>query len=277
MSAGDGADFCADLVRRADPERFLASLYAPAEQRPPLLALYAFDIEVMRIPALVRQPLAGEIRLQWWRDVLDGGRVEEAAGHPVAAALGEALAVGRLPRAAFDNLLAARVRDLYDDPVATTGELEGYCGDTAGAMIRLASLVLAGGSDPGGADAAGHAGVALGVTRVLHGLARGRGAQFVPVALLAEHRASRDDLLAGNLTREVAATLAALRALARRHLDLARRSWPALPAAIRPVFLPLAPLPLALSALGRRPFGTVEPSLWRRQAALWWAARRGGL
>ena len=39
----------------------------------------------MREPA--REPLPGEIRLQWWREVLGGERPGEAGAHPVAAAL----------------------------------------------------------------------------------------------------------------------------------------------------------------------------------------------
>ena len=35
--------YCEDLVREADKDRFLASLFAPAERRPALLALYAFN------------------------------------------------------------------------------------------------------------------------------------------------------------------------------------------------------------------------------------------
>jgi len=277
MSADDGAAYCADLVRRADPERFLAGLYAPEAMRRPLYALYAFDIEVRRIPALVRQPLAGEVRLQWWREAIAGERAAEAAGHPVAAELQRSISAGRLPAAAFDHLLTARIRDLYDDPVATVDELEGYCGDTSAAMVRLACLVLSGGEEPGGAEAAGHGGVALGIATLLADAGQGRGPQLVPVAVLARHGASRDDLVSGSLTPALAAALAELRALARQHLAEARRLWPALAPAIRPAFLPLAALPLWLRCLERRPFGAAPPPLWRRQAALWRAARRGGL
>ncbi|HVV95337.1 MAG TPA: squalene/phytoene synthase family protein [Hyphomicrobiales bacterium] len=277
MSAEDSAAFCADLVRRADPERFLAGLFAPEAARRPLYALHAFDIEVSRIPALVRQPLAGEIRLQWWREAIAGERGEEAAGHPVMTELRQAIAVGRLPAHAFDNLLSARLRDLYDDPVATVEELEGYCGDTAAAMLRLATLVLAGGTDPGGAEAAGHGGVALGIARLLGEIGQGKGGQLAPAEVLGRHGASRDDLVAGNLTPALAAALAELRALAQRHLGEARRHWPTLAPAIRPAFLPLAALPLRLRRLERRPFGGGEPALWRRQAALWLAARRARL
>ena len=40
-----------------------------------------------RVREAAREPLPGEIRLQWWTDVLSGERREEASANPVAAAL----------------------------------------------------------------------------------------------------------------------------------------------------------------------------------------------
>jgi len=68
----DAFAHCEGLVRAADRDRFLTTLFAPAEHRPALLALYAFNLEVARVREIVHEPLAGEIRLQWWNDVLEG-------------------------------------------------------------------------------------------------------------------------------------------------------------------------------------------------------------
>jgi len=65
---------CAALVRRADPDRYFASLFAPAEIRPYLFALYAFNHELARIGETVHEPMMGQIRLQWWREAIDGAR-----------------------------------------------------------------------------------------------------------------------------------------------------------------------------------------------------------
>src|SRR5450830_2187481 len=85
-------EHCAALVREADRDRFLATLFAPAEHRDALFALYAFNLEIIRVRELAREPMPGEIRLQWWREVLSGERDGEAVAHPVAAALRETLA-----------------------------------------------------------------------------------------------------------------------------------------------------------------------------------------
>ena len=39
-------------------------------------------------------------------------------------------------------MLDARIFDLYDDPMPTRTDLEGYCGETAAALIQLAAIVL---------------------------------------------------------------------------------------------------------------------------------------
>src|SRR2546423_11462815 len=83
----DAFAHCEGLVRAADRDRFLTTLFAPAEHRPALLALYAFNLEIARVREIVHEPLAGEIRLQWWSDVLEGEGRGEGAAHPGAAGL----------------------------------------------------------------------------------------------------------------------------------------------------------------------------------------------
>jgi phytoene synthase len=69
---------CEALVRAADKDRFLSALFAPAHQRGPLFALYAFNAEIASVRDRAREPMPGEIRLQWWRDVINGERAGEA-------------------------------------------------------------------------------------------------------------------------------------------------------------------------------------------------------
>jgi phytoene synthase len=68
----DSAGFCADLVRSHDFPRYASTLFMPAGTRRALLALYAFTVEISRVREQVSQPLPGEMRLQWWTDMLAG-------------------------------------------------------------------------------------------------------------------------------------------------------------------------------------------------------------
>jgi 15-cis-phytoene synthase len=210
---------CAGLVRTHHRDRYIASLFAPDDKRPHILALYAFDAEIARIPALVSEPQIGEIRLQWWRDTLNALFAGETTDHPVAMALGKAIAVGQLPRQSLLNLIDARARELYADPMPDLNELEGYLGETRGAVLHMAGQILLEGEGQGLADASGLGGVAQGIAELLEAkphLPHG-GGHLLPVLstdLLLQH--------------------------ARQRLAQYQEAARSLPAKVRPAFLPLA-------------------------------------
>src|SRR4029079_14365377 len=132
----DHFDHCEALVRQADKDRYLATLFAPERYRRPLFALYAFNVEIARVREVAREPMPGEMRLQWWRDVLTGFRGEQSG--PVAAALVAVIVRYRLPLHVLSDLIEARSFDLYDDPMASLAELEAYAAKTSAAVMALA-------------------------------------------------------------------------------------------------------------------------------------------
>lgn len=274
-------DHCRELVRELDRDRYLATLLASPEARDAIFALYAFNVEVARVRDMVREPLPGEMRLQWWRDALAGEARGDAASHPVAGALLGAIERYRLPAKPFLDLVDARVFDLYDDPMPTLTDLEGYAGETSSALIQLAAMILADGRDPGTAEAAGHAGVAYALTGLLRALpwhAR-RGQQYLPGDLMQATGVDRDDYLAGRTTPALRLCLEELRATVRRHLASAREALSDVEPAARPAFLPVAVVEPYLAAMDHPrydPFATkIELSQLRRQWAIWRAGQRG--
>jgi phytoene synthase len=270
----DAFAYCADLVRSADRDRFLASLFAPAEQRNGLHALYAFDSEVSRVREVARQPLPGEIRLQWWNDALRGERAGEAAANPVAAAL---LATVQRYKLAIEPLVAlveAHTFDLYDEPMATVADLEAYGRKTASVVIAAAAQILGAGETDAIADRAGLACSITGIVRrfALHAA---RGQVYVPVELLERHGVRLHDVFAKKSSPGLGAAMAELISLARVHLRAARDNLAKLPEAALPALLPLALVRPALDRLERSdafaPARDTAP--WRRQWLLWRAAR----
>ena len=189
-----------ELVRGADRDRYLAALYAPEDRRGDLLALYAFNAEISGIRDRVSQALPGEIRLQWWCDVIAAQDAGAGAGHPVAEALLGTIERRKLPREAFQNYLDARIFDLYDDPMPTRGDLEGYCGETAAALLQLSSIVLEPQAAALHAELAGHAGCAQAIAGLLRllPLHRRRGQCYVPKEILAAAGTSPEEFLAGD-------------------------------------------------------------------------------
>jgi phytoene synthase len=269
---------CEALVRAVDKDRFLATLFAPADKRGALFALYAFNREIAEVRERAREPMPGEIRLQWWREVLNGERAGEAAANPVAAALADTIARCGLPVAPLLDLIEAHAFDLYDDPMPTLAALEAYGRKTEGAVFGLAARIVAGNDD--GARAVEHAGIAKAITDILRSIAghASRRQVYVPLELLDRHSARIEDVYAGHASPELHAALAELRSEARRHVAAFERALPQLPSAAMPAFLPAALIPGYLTVMERPgcdPFRSlVEVPQWRRQWALWRAARR---
>src|SRR5207302_7126999 len=108
-SATAGPSPLAALVRRHDRDRYQTALFAPAERREALFALYAFNYEIARVREIVTQPMLGQIRLQWWREVLDAAYAGTTPRrHPVVLPLSEAIRDCDLARQAFDRLIDTR-------------------------------------------------------------------------------------------------------------------------------------------------------------------------
>jgi phytoene synthase len=268
----DAFAYCADLVRSADRDRYLATLFAPAKHRNALFALYAFNAEIARVRDVAREAIAGEIRLQWWRDVLSGERRGEAAANPVAAALLSAIAHYRLAADPLVALIDAHSFDLYDDTFADLAGLEVYLENSFSAVIAAASQIF-------GVDAraaARPAGVAYGLMSLLRMLplhAR-RGQLYVPLDLLARHGVRAEEIFAGRSSQGLNAAVAELRARAGAQLAAAHDLVAHLRSDALPAFLTVAVVRPSLDRLDRRDaFAPAEISQWRRQWLIWRAAR----
>src|SRR6516165_10566108 len=111
----DAFAYCADLIRISDRNRFIASLFAPGDRRGALHALYAFNAELARVRDVAHTALPGEIRLQWWSDVINRQRDGEAQANPVASALLATIERHALAREKLTDLIDARRFDLYDE------------------------------------------------------------------------------------------------------------------------------------------------------------------
>src|SRR5665647_2709813 len=209
-------DHCAALVRQADRDRYLATLFAPAEHRDALFSLYAFNAEIARVRDVAREPLPGEIRLQWWREVLAGERDGEAAAHPVAAALRETLARHGFVVTPLLQLIDARVFDLYDEPMPTVGDLELYGIRTQSPVFAMAAGILGKGNTPPELFTL-DAGVAYTIGAVLSRLGRNasRRQLYVPLEVLDRHHVDAEDFFAGRVSEPLLAALAEIRKLAR--------------------------------------------------------------
>lgn len=127
-------------MARSDPDRMLCAAFMPPPARERAWALLAFHNELLRAlqPArssAVAGALAGMVRLQWWREVLEGQRPPE---HCLAPVLLDAIQRGQLGRETLLRLILSAETELDrqanpDSPV-TPAAWEQMLRDGAGAL-----------------------------------------------------------------------------------------------------------------------------------------------
>lgn len=201
----------AALVRRHDPDRFLTALFAPAASRETLFTLYAFNHQLARAREVVTEPLLALIRLQWWREVVEGAHRR----HDVATPLRAALDRGELDRRDLLGLIEARETEA-EPSIPTLADWRAYLLGSAGGLAVAAGRLLAA-PDPEALRPLGAAYGAAGVLRSVPVLAS-QGRCLLPVEVLAIHGCSPEAATAAPRSPPVLDTIAALAAEAQTML-----------------------------------------------------------
>jgi phytoene synthase len=183
------ASSLADLVRRHDPDRFLTALFAPPEKRDALLTLYAFNHELARAREVVSEPPLALIRLQWWREVVEGADRR----HEVAEPLRVAIQAGGLNRGDLLSLIDAREAEVAPG-FATMADWRDYvCGSAGGVAVAAGRLL--GAPDP---EVLRPLGAAYGIAGLLRSIAAHarQGRCLLPADVLAEHGLAAEQVIA---------------------------------------------------------------------------------
>lgn len=281
--ANDTADlsYCGQEVRRYDNDRFLTSLFAPADRREALFALCAFNLEIAKTREVVSEPMLGQMRLQWWRDAVDavytGGPVPV---HAVVQPLAAAIAAHGLTRGHFDRLIDAREADLDDEPPASLECLVNYAEVTAAPLVLL-GLEALGVRDAAAAEAGRHAGIAYalaGLLRAVPHLAR-QNRVLLPADRLAAHGVRVRAVIEGKAGAALTPVVREVAEVAREHLGRARALRRDVPRAAVPALLGAALADIHLGTLAGADHEVLAARVQMphplRQLKLAWAAARG--
>jgi phytoene synthase len=242
-----------------------------------MLAIYAFNVEVSRIRDQVSQPLPGQMRLQWWTDLLAGHDHGGIEGNPVASELMWAIRTWRLPLDRLAQLIIEHEFDLYNDPMPSLSALEGYANDTASTLFACCSRILVRPSEAID-HVARHAGLAYGMIDIINQLPQdiARRQLFLPQQFLQQHGSSVEEVYVGRETPQARAAVDQLVAEANKHLKTALSLFADVPQEVRPAFLLLALVRRDIRRLERRDY---DPFVLRRVPrvrmlwALWRASR----
>ena len=271
--------YCAKYVRQYDKSRYLSGSLANKEHRLQLFSLYAFDIEISLIRSKINDAFPGEVRIQWWRDVITEMQHEKVENHPIANALITTINEYQLPIDPICNLLEARTFDVYNDPMPTLHDLDGYLGETSSVLFQLAANILTNNTTLNLSDACGHAGVAYALTNILRSipLHSRRRQLYLPMELIKKHNVNESDIFNFTTSNGLTEMLIELRQHIRHHLMQFNKFLPQIPLTAFPTFLPLClvePYLARMESSQYDPFKTkIELSLYQRMKLIWSTAK----
>ena len=253
--------YCIEQVRRHDRDRYLTCLFAPADRREALFALYAFNLEVAKTAEIVSEPTIGRIRLQWWREAIDNIYAGTPAEHQVVAPLHAAIVGHGLPREPFERLIDAREADLDGEPPATLDALESYADATSSGLLHLALDIL-GDHGERARDAARHVGIAYALAGLLRAIpfhARQKRL-YLPGEVIRDAGIEIGDLFELRPSAALSAAVERVAMRAQNHLARARALRAEVPRTALPALLPAVLAQMHLKVLrnsGCDPFAPV--------------------
>ena len=265
------------MVREGDPDRYAATMGARPDAREPLLALYAFNLEIARAPWASAEEMVAMMRLQWWVDAVEDLFDGQPRDHPAMKPLAEAVAKYNLPRDLFREMAEARRFDVYRDGHADRAAFDAYIAATSGNLMQLAAMMLGAGPQamPVIADYAYAAGVAN-LLRALPELYR-RGRHPVPVECALDRNAVAGgevpDKLADSLTEITGDAIKRLQSARKRRAMVPKSAIPAL-LAVPQIGVPLKmvhddPRAALTNPLETSEFRKKSGRLWRNLTGQW--------
>ena len=278
MNLTESEKYCLSEVRRHDHDRYLTTLFLPPEIRSDVLALYAFNLEIARTREIVSEPLLGQIRLQWWRETIEGVYGGTPRAHPVVEALAAVCQKHDIEKSTLDGLIDAREADLDDAPPPDLPALQLYAAETSGQLGILVMRAM-GATDAASLEAAAKVGSAWALVGLARSVAFHAQHQriYIPDALLSEYEVERRRLFDLKPSPGLNKSIERMIESAEADLASARARKPEISRAERKVLL-LAPLAdryiASIRKLDFDPF-TIPASQPPHILRLAWAAWRG--
>lgn len=241
---------CADMVYSDDHNRYLTTLFVDKDKRRSLLALYAFNIEISKVVDSSKEPLVNQIKLQWWRDSLEGLNTGLVAKHPVIEELSKLLTHHKVDLDDLLMMIEARNNELMDKTPKTLDALIEYCRQTAGTLNRLSLQILKNGdhhshsnqghSKQDHSNQAENLGTAWGLIGIIRAISFHATAQrcFIPDALLEDANIKIEDLYKGEFSPQFSQ---AIQPICEKAEDILKQAITSVPKDDKCAFL-LAPL-----------------------------------
>jgi 15-cis-phytoene synthase len=223
--------------------RYFSLLYAPADRRDQLCALYVIDAELRESAQGANHDVA-HTRLQWWRAEVDR-LVNGSPQHPATRLLNDSQVADRASFAKLHEAVVAADMDLARMTYSNMRELRAYCSRSGGAIQELMAAQLAAPSplEETLRATANRIGIGVRQSEILRDLRRDAcdGRVYLPQDRLNDHTVTLEDLRAREVAPRLKAALSEFRDAVQEELRTALTSASA---TLRPL--------LVLGALHRR-------------------------
>jgi NADH dehydrogenase [ubiquinone] 1 alpha subcomplex assembly factor 6 len=276
------------LVRRADYEGYLTSLFLPSTARSSAVAIRAFNVETAFVKSAVSKPELGLMRLAWWQQRVDEAfrtaAPVDSTQNPVVDSLTEAIAHSSFTKGWFSRLIDERMRQLEHSQPATIADVERTAENIHSSLLYL--LLESLGVKHVDADhIASHIGVATGIVTLLRALplTLPQADVQLPQDIMAKHSLSKERLVRSlsssapehadpAIRKQLADCVFDVAVVAKSHVDHARTLLASskAPAIGNQVFLSAVPVALFLERLERANFDCFASELHQRPFALYW-------
>lgn len=219
------------ITRKSASNLALAFVLLPKAKRDGMSALYAFCREVDDVADDETMPVEERRRrlAEWREDVARAsGKLPGEPRMAVNRELAAVIRAHRLPYELFDELIQGVEMDLDIKRYETWEELEMYCYRVA-SVVGLLSIEIFGYTNPRCRDYANYLGKALQLTNILRDVKSDakRGRIYLPVAELARHQVSAEEILSGQYSSRFRSLAESTAGRAREFYRLARETLPA--------------------------------------------------
>lgn len=277
----DDLTFCKDELRKLNSIHHFMALSVSETHRQDLIAFYAFMAEIARIPRLVSEPGTGEIRLQWWIDVIQDETCDRDRGcgganiGPIASALKHVQRHYGLSADSLIKMVEARKFDLYHDPMPDRATFEAYAGETRSLPLLLSAQILNDGVVPNIPDLCGNAGVAISLSNHVRRWAKVASYQqlFLPKSAFDANNVALTQIFSRTPSEQLTQTLKQLLASMMERHNLAMEAYGQLTEQglgyLSPLFLELSLVPLVLKRRQADLYGEISIPNWRSYWAIW--------
>ena len=133
---------CIDIVSRHDPDKFLALMAGDDAFRQVAFPIYAFNVEVSRVPWITSESLIAEMRLMWWQELLEAIELGKIVPeHPISSNLSQNLDKRNFAIKLLKKTIIARRWDIYSESHESNNDLWEYVEHTSSNLLAACSNI----------------------------------------------------------------------------------------------------------------------------------------